>query len=475
VDGPRALDALVRQLPPGAVSTHPGELAERAGDRRAVALLRELRGERVPPPAALVFPSSTEEVAAVLAWASQTATPVVTRGGGSGLAGGAEALMRSIVLDTSRLDRILDVDDVSQAVRAEAGVRGDVLERELNGRGFTAGHEPASLAASTVGGWVATGAIGHTSAGQGSIEDRVLGLTAVLAGGAILRLKPAPRSGVGPDLRRLVAGSEGTLAVITDVTLAASRLPRALAWAVFRPHAFDTGVALVRELIQRGFRPLIARLLDGSAVAETFSAFGLQGPLALIGFDAGAPAADVRRFEAERVARELGARPGDRQLAEHWWDHRFDAMARAESVMGPERALGEGVVADSLDTAALWRHLPSLYERVRGELLDGAESVACRLVHPREAGACLQFSFVIRGTDDRAAERRYAEAWSAAVAAALDAGGALAHHQGIGLRSVASVPEDLGRTGAEVLRLLRTALDPGGVLNPGKLVGGEPA
>src|SRR5712691_10173316 len=103
-----------------------------ARDRWALALLREARGDRVPPPAAAVFPASTEEVQAVLAWASETGWAVVVRGGGSGVAGGAEATRRSIVLDTSRLDRILAIDEISQSVQAQAGVRGDELEAALN-------------------------------------------------------------------------------------------------------------------------------------------------------------------------------------------------------------------------------------------------------------------------------------------------------------------------------------------------------
>src|SRR5207245_6480567 len=209
-----ALDSLTSLLPSGALCTHHGELALHARDRWALVLLREVRGDRVPPPAALAFPKSTQEVSTILRWAQETGTPVVPRGGATGLRGGTEAVKRSVVVDLSRMNRILGIDDVSHTVTAEAGVRGGDLEAALAKRSLTTGHDLASVELSTVGGWIASGSVGATSAGYGSIEDLVIGLTVVLAGGDVLELKALPRASAGPDLRRLFVGSEGTLGVI---------------------------------------------------------------------------------------------------------------------------------------------------------------------------------------------------------------------------------------------------------------------
>lgn len=206
VDPLRALGA---RLPDGSLTTHPGEMAARASDAWSLALLRARRGEPVVPPRALVFARSTEDVAEVLAWSDETDTPVVTRGGGSGVAGGALARRGAILLDLSEMDRVLSVDPDSQAVEVQAGVRGDRLEEALEPHGLTTGHYPQSLTVSTVGGWIAARSAGQASAGYGAIEDLLLGLTVVLPGGAVLRLRATPRSAAGPDLRRLFAGSEG--------------------------------------------------------------------------------------------------------------------------------------------------------------------------------------------------------------------------------------------------------------------------
>ena len=124
------------------------------------------------------------------------------------------------------MDRIGEVDAISQTVEVQAGVRGDRLEVELAKLGLTTGHYPQSIAISTVGGWIAASSAGQASTGFGAIEDVLLGLTAVLPDGGILRLRPVPRS-ASPDLRRLLIGSEGTLAVVTEATLAcrAARRP----------------------------------------------------------------------------------------------------------------------------------------------------------------------------------------------------------------------------------------------------------
>ena len=231
-----ALDILVSRLPAGTVSTDAEMLRGRAIDSWALTLLRRVRGDDLPAPAAVVFPACTEEVATVLAWASETATAVIPRGGGSGVCGGAQADAGSVVLDLSRLDQVNDVDPVSRTVTVQAGVRGDQLEEALAGSGLTVGHYPQSIAASTVGGWIAASSAGQASTGFGAIEDVLLGLTAVLPQGEILRCRPVPRSAAGPDLRRLLVGSEGTFAVVTEATLACrTRPPAGTGWRSVSP------------------------------------------------------------------------------------------------------------------------------------------------------------------------------------------------------------------------------------------------
>ena len=252
---------LAGRLPDGTISTDPQTLREHATDSWPLALLRRVRGDDLPEPAAVISPATTGEVATVLAWASQTGTAVVPRGAGSGVCGGATADSDAVVLDLSRMDRIGEVDAISHTVEVQAGVRGDRLEQELAKLGLTTGHYPQSVAISTVGGWIAASSAGQASTGFGAIEDILLGLTAVLPDGEILRLRPVPRSAAGPDLRRLLIGSEGTLAVVTEATLACRARPKAWDWLAFGYPDFTTMAASPeRRQASRDRRRRAARL-----------------------------------------------------------------------------------------------------------------------------------------------------------------------------------------------------------------------
>jgi alkyldihydroxyacetonephosphate synthase len=463
------LGSLIARLPEGAVSTHPGELAARSRDHWPLAMLREARGDRLPRPMAVVFARTTEEVAEVLAWAAETGTPVVPRGAGSGVCGGAQAVWRSVVLDLSRMTRVLSVDEESLALEVEAGARGDRVEAELAERGLTLGHYPQSLAISSVGGWIAARAAGQASAGYGSIEDLLLGLTAVLPGGEVATLRPAPRSAAGPDLRRLFCGSEGTLGVVTEVVLSISRAPDSVRWRAFNPASFEDGLTLVRSIVQRGVRPLVARLYDEADAGPTFAGLDPGGPVLILALEGG-PELGPWIGAIDEAAGAAGVRPLSDAYGDHWWEHRFDAVDLYQRVMGEERMFGSGVVADTMEVAALWSALPGLYVAVRDALLRHAVAVGCHLSHPYRSGASLYFTFLVRADDDVEAEDRYLACWKDAAAACHGAGATVTHHHGVGLLKAPFMGEELGAGGLELLRRIKAAVDPAGLLNPGKLL-----
>jgi alkyldihydroxyacetonephosphate synthase len=454
------------RLPDGTISTDPQTLREHATDSWPLALLRRVRGDDLPEPAAVIAPATTREVATVLAWASETGTAVIPRGAGSGVCGGATADSTAVVLDLSRMDRIGPVDRESQTVEVQAGVRGDRLEEELTASDLTTGHYPQSVAISTVGGWIAASSAGQASTGFGAIEDVLLGLTAVLPDGEILRLRPVPRSAAGPDLRRLLIGSEGTLAVVTEATLACRARPAAWDWLAFGYPDFTTMAKALRDVRRAETGAAVLRGYDETDAQLGFGALNhTTGCVALAGFPAGPPGLDARKQAAAAILHasgtELGARYG-----EHWWQHRNDAVQTFAQIMGPERTFGTGVIVDTMEVAGLWSAVPRLYESIRAALSAHAQAVACHLSHLYPSGSSLYFTFLIGAADDREAEASYRAAWHAAAKSCTEAGGTITHHHGVGRLKAPFLAQDLGDTGASVLTRIRQALDPAGIMNP---------
>ena len=466
------LGTLARRLPAGAVVTDDQAVRERAADSWALALLRRAAGDGLPTPAAVVFPSSTEDVAAVLAWAGDTATAVITRGGGSGVCGGAAAAAGSVVLDLSRMDKITGVDLVSRVVHVQAGVRGEQLEDTLAGHGLTVGHYPQSIAASTVGGWIAASSAGQASTGFGAIEDVLLGLTAVLPQGGILRCRAVPRSAAGPDLRRLLVGSEGTLAVVTEAALACRARPAGWEWLVCGFGSFAALADGLREAVRAETGAAVIRGYDEADAAFSFGALGHQGGcVAMLGFPAGLAGLDDRKSVALAALHRAGASGAlDPRYGEHWWAHRNDAASTYLQIMGPERTFGDGVVVDTIEVAGLWSAVPGLYAGVRAALAEHAETVGCHLSHLYPSGSSLYFTFLLRGADDHDAQVRYLAAWEQAVRSCGEAGGTITHHHGVGRLKSAFLAGELGETGIDVLTRLKAALDPQGIMNPGVLL-----
>jgi alkyldihydroxyacetonephosphate synthase len=384
--------------------------------------------------------------------------------------GGAQADTGAVILDLSRMDRIGPVDPVSRTVDVQAGVRGDGLEEELAGHGLTTGHYPQSIALSTVGGWIAASSAGQASAGFGAIEDVLLGLTAVLPQGEILRCRPVPRSAAGPDLRRLLVGSEGTLGVVTEATLACRPRPEGWEWLAFGFSDFAAMADALRRAARAEAGAAVIRGYDETDARFSFGQLGHQGGcVALLGFPAGLTALEARKQAAAGILHQDPPNDLGTGYGAHWLQHRNDAVQVYQQVMGPERALGAGVIVDTMEVAGLWSAVPRLYDGIRNALAAHAQAVGCHLSHLYPSGSSLYFTFLISGADDRDAEARYQQAWHQAARSCTQAGGTITHHHGVGRLKAPFLAQDLGATGTEVLARIQAALDPAGIMNPRSL------
>ena len=226
-----------------------------------------------PIPAAVVYPSSTAEVAAVLRFAEENLVNVVPRTGRTATEGGLETVIEdSLVVDGSRMNAIVSIDPVNMMATAQCGVGLQRLEDTLRAQGLTTGHSPQSKPLAQLGGLVATRSIGQFSTLYGGIEDMVVGLEAVFPGGKVIRIKNVPRRAAGPDIRHIVIGSEGALCFITEVTVKLFRYqPENNRYFGFLVDHFADGIDAVRELITAGYRPSVCRVYSPEDARQHFA------------------------------------------------------------------------------------------------------------------------------------------------------------------------------------------------------------
>ena len=472
LDAPRVAvpDAVLDQLRSACstVSVDPTETAEASRDWWPLAMTWALEGEVAQRAAVVASPTTVDQVSAVVAICNAESIPLTVAAGRSGVCGNSIPLHGGVVLDLCGLNGILDVDDHSLVVTVAAGTFGDHFEANLrSGYGLTVGHWPQSMALSTVGGWAACRGAGQYSTRYGKIEDIVVGLEVVLADGTVITTGGQPRQAVGPDLNQIFVGSEGTLGVITAVQLRAHPQPDHEARASYGFSSFSDGLDACRRILRRGATPAVLRLYDAIESERSFHSGDVT--CALIVLDEG----DELLVDATMaVVRQecVDAEEQDIEWVQHWMERRNDVSQLETLISG-------GLVVDTMEITGPWSRLDAIYDAattaIRG--VEGTLAASAHQSHAYGDGACLYFTFAGRPTTEvsgpaavAAKEAYYREVWDAGTRAVLTNGGALSHHHGVGLNRSRFVAEALGG-GFGVLAATKAALDPKGILNPGKL------
>lgn len=457
--GPRGgVERLRDALGTDAVRDDPTTRRRHAIGQSYPELLDAQRGIVRQPPLAVIAPTTSEQVAAALEEARSLGLAVVPYGGGTSVTGGVAGPKDAhVVLSLRGLRAVRSIDAVSRIALVDAGILGPELESALGAHGMTLGHFPQSFERSTVGGWVATRSAGQLSTGMGAIDDLVVGIRVVAPEGEIA-LPARPPASEGPDLLQLFLGSEGRFGVITETALRIVPRPqtrRAGAWLF---PAFGDGLAAARALLQEGLAPAVVRVSDE---VETATAGLRAGGALLVISDEGddrttATVAERVAGVLDRTGRALGAEP-----AERWYATRFDAPYLRDAL------LERGVIADSIETAALWSTIDAVYHAVRKALANaldpgGRAMVLCHLSHAYAVGASLYFTFVAPGGAD--AESRWRAAKRAALDAMLESGGVVSHHHGIGRDHREWQERRLGPSAIGVIEAIASRLDPAQVL-----------
>jgi alkyldihydroxyacetonephosphate synthase len=446
------------------VSIDQGERAEASRDWWPLAMTWALEGEVPALAAAVARPGSPAEVADVLRVCHEARVPITPAAGRSGVVGGSVPVFGGVLLDLCGLAGIRSVDPTSLVVDVLAGTFGDHLEDELRREhGVTVGHWPQSIALSTVGGWLACRGAGQLSNRYGKAEDMVIGLDVVLADGTELHTGGNARQAVGPDLTQLFVGSEGTLGVITGARLRAHPAPLAEARAAYGFSSFAAGLDACRRVLQRGATPAALRLYDAVEADRSWSTGDRHVLLVL---DEGDPVL-VDAAMAVTAQECAAAERLDDELVARWFAHRNDVSAL-------EALISRGYIVDTMEITGRWSALSDIHTAACDAIaaVPGVIAASAHLSHSYSDGACLYFTFAGKPSEAPSpAEKQgfYLSCWEAGTGAVLDRGGSLSHHHGVGLNRSRFVERALGSSGLATFAAVKHALDPHGILNPGKL------
>jgi alkyldihydroxyacetonephosphate synthase len=495
-------DSAATELDAGQVTLRPSQLADdhrealaaivgpdycRVGDRDRLLhaggkstpdLLRRKDSGAQEAPDAVLLPGTDDEVAAILRYCSQHGIAVVPFGGGTSVVGGLDPIRGAfdavVSLDLRRFDQLHAFDAVSGEAEFGAGVTGPRAEQLLAAHGFSLGHFPQSFEFASLGGFAATRSSGQDSAGYGRFDDMIRGLHAITPAG-VLDLGRAPQSAAGPDLRQLLIGSEGVFGIITRVRVRVHPSPDVTRYEAWSFPDFATGTAALRAVAQTGTGPTVIRLSDEAETGvnlATTEAIGENqttgGCLAITVFEGTAAHAESRHAETRKLIAAMGGTSLGEAPARAWEHGRFGAPYLRDSL------LAAGALCETLETATDWSNVPALKAAVTDALTTAlAESgtpalVLCHISHVYATGASLYFT-VVAGQRGNPIEQ-----WRAAKTAACDAivatGATITHHHAVGADHRPWMRDEVGDLGVQVLRAVKSTLDPAGILNPGKLI-----
>ena len=460
-------------------------------------LVRVRAGDLPRVPDVVVYPANSDEVRAVVDAVVAADGVLIPFGGGSNISGSLtpQAGEKRVVvsLDMGRMNRVLEIDADAGLALIQAGGLGPDLEEQLNGQGWTMGHQPDSFKHSTLGGWIATRSSGMQSDKYGDIADITRGMTVVLPG-KVVQLRPLPSTSTGPSVREMIIGSEGRLGVITQAWVHVHRLPENREVIAYLFPNWAAGLAAMREISTSDAEPSITRVSDaaetGFSLATRKESKSLSSKvgeglfevlrrrgwdlekvcISYIGYEGGsarvrADKSVVGKIVSSNGGIKLGKGPGAM-----YDQKKFDTPYLRDFL------LDRGALGDVSETAAPWSRLGEVYTatvraaRAAFDELGVHGFVMCHLSHSYHSGACLYFTFAFPPKEDADPLAQYDVVKSAIQQSFVDHGGTLSHHHGVGTDHAPWMEQDISEPGMDLMVGLLSSADPGRHLNPGTLI-----
>jgi glycolate oxidase len=419
-------------------------------------------------PQVAVLPETTEEVSRILAAAGRHAVPVTPRGAGTGLSGGALPVLGGVVLSLERMNRILEIDEDNLCAVVQPGVITEVLQDAVESRGLFYPPDPASRGSSLIGGNVAECSGGPRAVKYGVTKDYVLGVEAVLPDGEVIRHGGKLLKNVtGYNLTQLLVGSEGTLAVVTEITLRLIPLPRHRQTLLAPFDDMEAAARTVAAIFKRGIVPSACEFMERDAIRASQNHLGIRLPFdepeALLLLEVDGNRMDVleeARDQLCEVALEHGAR--DVVLA--------DTDARQKEVWRIRRATGEAVKKLSIykeeDTVVPRFQLPALVRGVKQIAMRHGLTTIC---YGHAGDGNLHVNILKMDLDEQTWNARLPDAIEEIFRLTVALGGTLSGEHGIGYSQKRYMPIAFKPHELNLMRSVKNAFDPRGLLNPGKM------
>jgi glycolate oxidase len=416
-------------------------------------------------PSAVVWPENVEDVVAAMKFSAANEVPVIPRGAGSGMTGGAVPTKGAIVMSLERMNKILEMDGENMQALVEPGVINGTLQKTLERQGFFYPPDPASMEFCTIGGNVAENSGGPRAIKYGVTRDYVLGLEAVLPGGEVIATGVRTAKGVvGYDLTRLLVGSEGTLAVVTKIRLKVLPLPQDIITLLALFKDLEKAGTAVTQIMAKGIIPRTLEFLDRGAVTavENYKPVGLPKDveaILLVELD-GHPAAITK--EAEQISEICAKLGGDTIMAEDEvardkiWEARR-AVSPALYHLMPTKINEDIVVPRSM--------IPRMLLKLRGL----SEKTGIKIVNFGHAGdGNIHVNLMV--------DRNNAEEYERArrlvreiFAATIELGGTISGEHGIGLTKSEYITMEIRPVELGLMKKIKAVFDPKNLLNPGKI------
>ena len=421
-------------------------------------LLLKRIGAETPRAQAIVFPESSEDVSYIVKAANRYRACLIPFGGGSSVTGAILPRGNCIIVSLERMNRVLEINDEDLYVLVESGIVIADLERRLSEKGYSLRYFPQSYHLATVGGSISSMGTGSHSTGYGGIEDLVLNLEVVSPLGDVFWVREAlaPRSSMGPDLKRLYIGAEGRFGIVTKAVLKIFHTPPYSMSGGFEVRDLETGVEAVRKLISKGITPALARVSDP---VESRLRFGSDGSIILLSFEGYDK--DIVELLWRKAKNSIEGE-GGKFLGDEPYRRWIESRYRYEEEI---RMLDESNMwFETFDISATWSRISTAYRSVMKGLEDLGGDIVVAFAHASHFyhnGAALYFTVVFKKDPDI-----YWRIVETVMDKALESGASLSHHHGVGVMRSRWLDRDPGGTPRKILDMIKKALDPNNIINP---------